>query len=248
MSPTVAAHRMQSKDSNRALAGALFGETPAHAGNEKPAFVDLICSGGAISLSLSTLLAGDRVAIRAHRTYDAFARSDGIHLANCLIIDASTFGRIEDVDFRALCAQVPTIIIAGRADLRAAVRALKMGAVDLLESPLDGWEVSHTVKSAISASRAWRQSRFCRLELRSRFSALTPREEQVLELVAQGRLNKQIAWSLGLSEVTVKVHRGSVMRKMGARSLADLVRMADALVDLPGELAMLPSPSRIAAA
>ena len=227
------------KDTRRALAGILLGEAQVNATNDQEASAHLLCFNDRSAMFLSDLLARTGITTERHADCDSFARSNGLHQASCLIVDASVFDLAGQVKtLRTLSTQLPTIMIVGPRNLRAAVQALRMGTIDLLERPLDHYEVSRVISSAIGAGRAWRLWNFCCLELQSRFSLLTLRERQVLELVTQGRLNKQIAWTLGLSEITVKCHRGSLVRKMRARSVADLVRMADALVEVLDESTM----------
>ena len=136
------------------------------------------------------------------------------------------------VDVQRAGASLPIVVTADRADVRTAVFAMKAGVIDFLERPVRDQEILEAVAAAIRIDRERRQSDALRIELQDRFATLTPRERQVMALVTQGRLNKQVAGDLGLSEITVKVHRGSVMRKMGARTLAGLVRMADAIAPL----------------
>ncbi len=109
------------------------------------------------------------------------------------------------------------------------VRAMKAGAVEFLTKPFRDQDLLDAVQIALERDRTQRAQDKTVHELRHHYEALTPREQQVISLVTAGLMNKQIAAELGVSEITVKVHRGSVMKKMGARSLADLVRMADAL-------------------
>jgi FixJ family two-component response regulator len=123
------------------------------------------------------------------------------------------------------------IVTTDRADVRTAVLAMKAGAVDFFETPHCDRDLAEAVESAILADQGRREIEGRRASLLARFATLTPRERQVMALVTRGLLNKQVAGDLGLSEVTVKVHRGSAMRKMSARTIADLVRMADALVE-----------------
>jgi FixJ family two-component response regulator len=109
------------------------------------------------------------------------------------------------------------------------VKAMKAGAVEFLTKPFRDQDLLDAVQVAIERTRSWHESEKAVSELRARFKALTHREKEVMAWVTGGLLNKQVAAELGLSEITVKVHRGNVTRKMGAKSLADLVRMADAL-------------------
>jgi len=109
------------------------------------------------------------------------------------------------------------------------VRGMKAGAVDFLVKPFRGQDMLDAVAAAIARDEARRKADGEQRILRDKFTTLSPREKQVMELVVAGKMNKQVAGDLGLSEVTVKIHRGSAMRKMNARTLADLVRMAEAL-------------------
>jgi FixJ family two-component response regulator len=124
---------------------------------------------------------------------------------------------------------LPVIFITGHGDIPMTVRAMKAGAVEFLSKPFRDQELLDAIDAAIERHRVQRGERALVAQLRQRFDALTQREREVLALVSAGRVNKQIAAELGISEATVKVHRGQIMRKMQTRSLAQLVRIADML-------------------
>ncbi|MDO8379749.1 response regulator transcription factor [Phenylobacterium sp.] len=150
----------------------------------------------------------------------------------CLILDVRLPGQ-SGLDLQAELAgadiRLPIVFITGHGDIPMSVRAMKAGAVEFLSKPFREQDLLDALGVGVARDRARRQAEAAAAELTAKFEALTPRERQVLGLVATGRLNKQIAGEIGVSEITVKVHRGQVMRKMGARSVADLVRMADRL-------------------
>jgi FixJ family two-component response regulator len=140
---------------------------------------------------------------------------------------------LSGLDFQAELAkaniQVPIIFITGHGDIPMTVRAMKAGAVEFLTKPFRDQDLLDAVQLGLDRDRARRENEKAVATVRSRFESLTPREQEVIALVTSGLMNKQIAAEIGVTEVTVKVHRGHVMRKMGAKSLADLVRMADVL-------------------
>jgi FixJ family two-component response regulator len=150
----------------------------------------------------------------------------------CLVLDIRLPG-VSGLDFQAELAkaniQIPIIFITGHGDIPMTVRAMKAGAVEFLTKPFRDQDLLDAVQIAIERDRARRAQDKTVHDVQAHFEALTPREQQVIGFVTAGLMNKQIAAELGVSEITVKVHRGNVMKKMGARSLADLVRMADAL-------------------
>ena len=125
--------------------------------------------------------------------------------------------------------QLPIVFITGHGDIPMTVRAMKAGAVEFLPKPFREQDLLDAVRIGLERDRARRESESAVSKLRADFESLTAREQQVIALVTSGLMNKQIAGEIGVSEITVKVHRSNVMRKMGAKSLADLVRMADAL-------------------
>jgi FixJ family two-component response regulator len=150
----------------------------------------------------------------------------------CLILDVRLPGA-SGLNFQQELAKsgvsIPVIFITGHGDIPMSVRAIKAGAVEFLTKPFRDQELLDAINAAIERSRAQRSEATLMDDLRQRFAALTPREREIMALVILGRMNKQIAGELGVSEVTVKVHRGQIMRKMRAKSLPELVRMGDVL-------------------
>ncbi len=150
----------------------------------------------------------------------------------CLVLDVRLPGS-SGLDFQSDLAnanvRIPIIFITGHGDIPMTVRAMKAGAVEFLTKPFRDQELLDAVQIALDRDHMRRAEDKTIQELYAHFEALTPREQEVFDFVTAGLMNKQIAAELGVSEVTVKVHRGNVMKKMDARSLADLVRMADAL-------------------
>jgi FixJ family two-component response regulator len=160
------------------------------------------------------------------------ARLPSVGVPCCVVSDI----RMPGMDGLALqdelcagCAPVALVFLTGFADVRTTVRAMKHGAVDLLEKPVSSRALHESVAAAIARARSEAETRHRVDDLRERYATLTPRERQVFALVTSGLLNKQVGFELGTSEKTVKVQRARVIEKMRARSLADLVRMADGL-------------------
>jgi len=151
---------------------------------------------------------------------------------SCLILDIRLPGQ-SGLDFQTELAKanihIPIIFMTGHGDIPMTVRAMKAGAIDFLSKPFRDQDMLDAVATAIERDRKRRKDEKIVSDLRAHFDSLTPREQEVLALVAAGLMNKQIAAEISLAEITVKIHRGHIMRKMGARSLADLVRMAEML-------------------
>ena len=148
----------------------------------------------------------------------------------CIVIDI----RLPDMsglEFQGQLTQLgvhlPVIMMTGYGDIPMTVRAMKRGAMDFLSKPFRDQDMLDAVMAAIERDRQRRTADDNASQVRQRFGTLTPREQQVMMLVTTGKMNKQVAGELGVSEITAKIHRGAAMRKMGARTLADLVRMAD---------------------
>jgi FixJ family two-component response regulator len=152
--------------------------------------------------------------------------------AICLVVDVRLPG-LSGLDFQAELTKasidLPIIFITGHGDIAMTVKAMKAGAVEFLTKPFREQDLLDAVKFGLEKDEAKRKSNKTIAVVRSLFESLTPREQDVIRLVTSGLLNKQVAAEMGVSEVTVKVHRGNAMRKMKANSLADLVRMADML-------------------
>lgn len=157
------------------------------------------------------------------------AQPDG---PTCLILDVRLPGQ-SGLDFqRELAAaniRIPIIFITGYGDIPMSVQAMKGGAIEFLTKPFRDQDLLDAIQLGLARNRAWLENEKAITVLRARFETLTSREREVMAFVVTGRLNKQTAADIGISEITVKVHRGHVMRKMGASSLPDLARMADKL-------------------
>jgi FixJ family two-component response regulator len=151
---------------------------------------------------------------------------------SCLVLDVRLPG-LSGLDFQSELAKanidIPIVFMTGHGDIPMTVRAMKAGAVEFLPKPFRDQDMLDAVQVGLERDRNRRKSETDTAALKASFESLTAREQEVMGLVTAGLMNKQIAGELGVSEITVKVHRGNVMRKMGAKSLAELVRMADAL-------------------
>lgn len=185
-----------------------------------------------VRASLDSLLRAAGYRVQCFVTPEQFLACDAADAAACLVLDVQ-LGDANGLDFQQALldgpARIPVILISGYGDIPMTVRAMRNGAVTFLPKPFDEQEFLAAVREAVSRSEAQRAQLDAFATVRARFESLTPREREVFGLVTSGLLNKQIAGRLELSEITVKIHRGNLMRKMQAESLASLVRMAEAL-------------------
>jgi len=182
--------------------------------------------------SLHGLLRSVGLQVKALASVPEFLKEGRPEGPACLVLDVRLPGR-SGLDFQrdlsAANIHLPIIFITGYGDIPMSVQAIKGGAIEFLTKPFRDQELLDAIQLGLAQDRAWLEEAKAMAALRSRFETLTPREREVMALVVTGRLNKQIAYDIGISEITVKVHRGQVMRKMSAASLPDLARMADKL-------------------
>ena len=182
--------------------------------------------------SLEGLLRSVGLQVKALASVPEFVKEGRPAGPACLVLDIRLPGR-SGLDFQRDLStaniQVPIIFITGYGDIPMSVQAMKGGAVEFLTKPFRDQDLLDAIQLGLARDRAWLENQRVIAELRARFDTLTPREREVMASVVTGRLNKQIAYDIGISEITVKVHHGQVMRKMKAGSLPDLARMADKL-------------------
>jgi FixJ family two-component response regulator len=181
--------------------------------------------------ALSSLLASAGLEVAVFATATEFLNADKPDAAACLVLDLQ-LPDIHGLQLQEELAQLetpPIVFITGHGDVPSSVKAMKAGAIEFLSKPFSDEELLRAIDAAIQLDRAARLKRAERVELARRYERLTPREREVLTFVVAGFANKLTAGELGTSEITIGVHRGQVMRKMGAQSLAELVRLADKL-------------------
>jgi len=200
--------------------------------SDEHAIVAVIDDDQSVREALRGLLETVALKVELFVSVEDFLKRDHSHAPDCIVLDVRLPGP-SGLDFQATLASAnihtPIVFITGHGDIPMSVRAMKAGAIEFLTKPFRDQDLLDAVQGGIERVRARRAEEQLTTALRKRFASLTPREQEIMALVAAGRLNKQIAGQIGISEVTARVHRNQVMQKMGARSLADLVRMADKL-------------------
>jgi FixJ family two-component response regulator len=199
---------------------------------QQDAVVFIIDDDEAVREGLAALFRSVGLQVQLFASAAEFRQTPLPDLPSCLVLDIRLPG-LGGLEFQADLAraniQIPIIFMTGHGDIPMSVRAMKAGAVEFLTKPFRDQDMLDAVQLAIEQDRKQHKDAVATIKLKANFETLSAREQQIMSLVAAGLMNKQIAAEIGVSEVTVKVHRGSVMRKMGAKSIADLVRMSDAL-------------------
>ena len=182
--------------------------------------------------ALTRLFHSVRLRVEAFESATEFFQSRRPNVSSCLVLDVRLPG-LSGLDFQAELTKadvrIPIVFMTGHGDIPMTVRAMKAGAVDFLTKPFRDQDMLDAVAIAIQQDQRRREHEMMVSEVRAHFESLTPREREIMALVAAGLMSKQIAAQINLSEITVKVHRSHIMRKIGARSVADLVRMAETL-------------------
>jgi FixJ family two-component response regulator len=200
--------------------------------SDETGLVHVIDDDESVRLALDSLLRTVRLNVRTYGTPYEFLKTGGLGRPGCIVLDVrlpGTSGLDFQEQLRESGIDLPVILMTAHGDIPMTVRGMKAGAVDFFPKPFRDQDMIDAVTNAIDRDRARRIASSGLAATASRFATLSSREREVMMLVTSGKMNKQVAGELGLSEITVKMHRGSVMRKMQARSLANLVRIADAL-------------------
>ena len=200
-----------------------------------PPLAPVVCivdDDAAVREALDSLFRSVGLNVAAFGSAADFLARDNANAPGCLVLDVRLPG-VNGLDFQAQLAAMdnplPIVFMTGHGDIPMSVRAMKAGALDFLSKPFRDQDMLDAVSMAIERDAVGRRDADAIGALRQAYASLTPREREVMHHVTAGLMNKQVGGLLGLSEITVKIHRGNVMRKMAARSLAELVRQAEAL-------------------
>jgi FixJ family two-component response regulator len=207
--------------------------TPARRlANGEPPIVYVVDDDESMRRGLTNLFQSVSLRVEVFGSAFEFLQGSFPDVASCLVLDIRLPG-LSGLDFQTELAKanihIPIIFMTGHGDIPMTVRAMKAGAVDFLTKPFRQQEMLDAVAAAIERDRRRREDEKMTANARALFDKLTPRERDVLALVTAGLMNKQIAAEIGIAEITVKIHRGHIMKKMGTRSLADLVRITEML-------------------
>jgi FixJ family two-component response regulator len=198
-------------------------------------FVAIVDDDASVREGLSSLIRSAGLQVETFASAQEFLARPRAQALSCLILDLQMPG-LSGLDLQKRMVEVemeiPIVFLTGHGNIPASVQAMKAGAVEFLTKPFDEQELLKAIQEAMERDRRTRRQRAQLRELRDRYESLTAREQEVMQQVVSGLLNKQIAAELKIAEYTVKIHRGHAMRKMRADSLADLVRMAESL-DIP---------------